>query len=199
MNKNILISLLIVILAIILFSLVLFPAYKYSVNLGGLTIQSNEYNPADYVSSLAEKSEFIILPEMPEQGAIRSYMGNAMNLFIVVLEGNRKDTIQLIRVVDSENNLLYCVSNLGDLKTSEELSAEDCVSFYESRAGSVKVFINLPKEGNSVSATLNENTIILDTGSYSQVGSACLILLKAMFSNAETVLDTVNALTGALS
>ena len=159
-----------------------------------------ESNPLGSLLEFGNEKTFLVSPAFFEAHSINPYMANSMNLFIVVLNGNDRNAVQLIRVFDAEKRLKYCATNFGDELTQENLSPEDCQKFIDGSGDSVKVFIEFPNSSfPKPTVKIQGNTLAISTNNFSELGKTSFVALKIMFGNAEEILKKTNALVEELS
>ncbi len=173
--------------------------FEYSFE--GVILASDSAEPLPVLKSFAEEQSFVVSPEFRESGNINQYMGNSMQLFVVVLSGNKKDITQLIRVIDSSGNLVECGTNHGNVKQSETISAEECTVLIESlKQENVFVDIKLPSpEKGAPRALVEGKTLTITTASYEYVGNTVFSIIKLAFPNAEEILSSTNNSVSGLS
>ncbi|MFH1224556.1 MAG: hypothetical protein V1676_02005 [Candidatus Diapherotrites archaeon] len=172
--------------------------YDYSVTSEGVEFLSNGMPPADYISSFSEGDYFIVSPEFKGERAGQQ-MVDALTLFSTVLRANRKNVAIVARVVDSAGNLTKCQTNRGDLKTSEEITSEECAGML-SDAGYVVIYIGVPDASlPNTRAVFSEGKIEIFPKEGSDAPHASLAVLKSMFGNAEEVISKSNDLFGRLT
>ena len=193
------ISILVIALILVFASLIAYEllfGYKYEFSSpDGFLFVSNEKNPETYLAALGEKHTFLVSPAMYESSTINNYMGNASNLFIVVLNGNDKNAVSLIRVFNSANELIYCKTNLGDVKTEVTLSKDECLQFLDS-SGAVKIIIDFPSEAEFLPrVVVSENELQVIAKDKDGVSMQSFAALKLMYPNAAEIIQKTNLLT----
>ena len=114
----------IVVLIIALLAAALFfpkpKTFKFAVESKGVFFYSDISPPADFLKQTAKKRTFIVSPQLNEKNSNANAVTDSMLLWIGVLQASDKNAVSLIRIVDAENNLLKCRSNLGNTKTDAE-------------------------------------------------------------------------------
>ncbi len=175
-----------------------FPPDASTIQSEGVLFHSESSSPIEHLSELANEEEFIVSVEVHDPvEATDSLMFNGFALFLVVLNGNNKSTIQLLRVVEGEN-LSYCLTNYGDLKTEERITVEECLATLNDEE-KVVVLIDFPNPSLSKPiVTLSGKKIAVESNSIDTINNASFTVLKAMFNNAEEVLAKSNRLTALL-
>jgi len=194
------------IISIVLVALLAFFAFIVFLRLGsgekivveGIVVEA-ESKPVQGLLGMREKKTFLVSPAFYEKHSINPYMANAMNLFIVVLNSNDKNAVQLVRVFSADKNLQYCATNFGNEMTEERLSGQECGQFISSSVDSVRVLIEFPDSSVQKPAiNVKENTITIFTGNFNELGRTAFVALKIMFENAEETLRKTNALVEQL-
>jgi len=168
---------------------------EYSYNVNGLLVESNEFNPESYFAELGNSKSFIVSPAMHEKvTATDQHVFAAATTVSVVLNGNAKEVEMLIRVFGEGNSLLYCLSNLGDVKTSAEISKEDCLAKLDSDAR-VRVLLEAPdSEIPMPYAMLEKNKITLKAQKPEQTNNAAFLVSVIMYPNAQDIINQSNTI-----
>lgn len=173
------------------------PRYDYSATSEGVEFFSNARPPMEYLPSLAAGNSFIISPEFASERAGQEMVG-ALTMFSVVLTANGKKTVSIARLVDSSGNIARCQTNRGNLKTSDEITKEECEGML-SDAGYTVIYIGVPDSAlPNPRVFVSEGKIEISPKTGSDAPRASLAVLKAMFSNAEEAISNSNALVGKL-
>ena len=174
---------LVVIAIITLFNMFFVPAYAYNFEVNGINYSSNYFTPSEFKEIIKNQDLVYVSPVFEENNA-EPIMANAMNLWQVVLIVNHIEAIQLIRSVDSENNLLYCNTNYGDPTKNVILEADECKTILNNN---FSVFI----ETGNPNVILDQNAIIIysNSGNMSNVNFS---VISEVFPNAKEALDIVN-------
>jgi len=195
-----------IILGVVFFFIVLFIVliafnsvsfgYSYYTQ-DNVLIASNHLEPKPYLEDLSNRKTFVVSPEMYESSTVNSFMGNSMNLFLVVLTGNDKNAILMARVLDEQGNFSYCKTNWGDFKTEETISKQACLDFLNS-TNAVKILIEAPHSSELrpfVQVSVKE--IKIRPKRISDLGLLSFSLLKEMFPNAREIVDKTNLIVHA--
>lgn len=161
----------------------------------GVLIDAGQGSPYTAFSELSNSNSFIISPQMYEPTVVLDqYMFNGAALFIQVLEGNRKGVEQVFRVYSPDNEMLYCVTNRGDLSIQETISVEECNLLLQSEDRAI-ILIQFPD--NSLprpELKLAPGRLTAKPKSYSDIGSTCFLALRIMYENAQAVVEASNLL-----
>ena len=182
-------------LAVLLF---VAPKPSNSIIVDGIVLAGRE-NPGSELIALSEAKTFIVSPAFYENHSINPYTANAMNLFIVVLNGNDRNAVQLIRVFNPDKTLKYCATNFGNELTQENLSSTECLGFISSSVDAVKVFIEFPDSAREMARVeVSGDTVTIRAKSFNDVGKTGFVVLRVMFENAEEILRKTNLLVEKL-
>lgn len=184
----------VVIAAIALLAVLAFPRqnYKYEIEQEGTLFQSNYFEPKDYLGALSSQPKFIIAPQVTQGGAINSYMSQSLNLFIVILTYNSRTTVTLLRVTDEKGLLAYCQTNDGNSVGNRAIDSSECNAMLGDKSAAI-VLIDLPDSSLSKSrVVLEENRMRIIPRSPNDAMRVPLLVLRAMYSNSQDVLDQIN-------
>lgn len=97
-----------------------------------------------------------------------------------------KNVTLIISVVDSENNLLYCQTNYGDIYENKELTSQECLSLLDSNYSTIIVYS--PKEERSlVILNLSEKLLLIKPSKKEDVYPSIFISLNQMFKDARLI------------
>ena len=158
---------------------------RFNFTIQGIPYCSNTHTPTSFLSEFAKNEVVYVSPILDEFGADQLIV-NAMNLWQVVLIGNDINVTQLIRVkVDDQIN--YCYTNRGDVKTAEKISLEEC-----------NIIINDPKtavvllEDGREKVVMDGKKIYIYSSTSKVTSQVNFAIIKQIFPNAQSVLDIVN-------
>lgn len=156
----------------------------------GVLIDAGEMDPYNAFSDISSEPKFIISPQMTESmQAVDHATFNAAALFLQVLEGNGRKTVQLVRVYNGERQLLYCLTNFGDLNRSEMLEAGPCQDLLKGEDG-FPILIQFPDQSLSMpSIELSEDSLVIRPSSQEDIGETSFLALRIMFRNAREVIE----------
>ncbi len=191
-----------VITAIVLLSVFIvvnydFSSYKYSVVQGDVEFVSNEAEPGVLLAQLKEYDSFVVAPQFVEKGAENNYMLSSLTMFITVLTFKQKEVISMGRILE-KNELKNCQSNLGDVLTNKELSADDCSKILADSDKGI-ILIALPDSSLEKSrVVLEKGTIKIYPNSFDSVSTSSFAVLKNMYSDADSIIGGINSIVGNL-
>ena len=172
---------------------------KNSVIVNGVEFISDNSSPVSHLPQITEEQEFVVGVEMHDPaGPGEEAMLNASLLFVVVLNYNQRQAVQLVKVLDYENNTTYCLTNHGDVLTEETLSVDECRAMLQDTKKAV-VMVKLPNQGlANPQVHLSGKTIQVESNSLATVGKTSFTVLRTMFENAEEALIKSNNITSLL-
>ncbi|MDD5163351.1 MAG: hypothetical protein PHD95_04040 [Candidatus ainarchaeum sp.] len=175
------------------------PNFIYNYNANGLIVRSNDFDPKMYFAELGNSTNFIVSPEMHETVSADDHsVFGAANIFSVVLTGNKKAVVMLVRVLDSGNSLAYCMTNKGSLQVSEKVSKEQCLAYLDSNSA-VKIMVDYPSESFQIaSAFLEKDRITIRTNSASNIGNSAFVVSAIMYENTEEIISKSNDIVGSV-
>ena len=166
----------------------------------GVLVSSSSGSPFAAFSSLSKSSSFIVSPQMHEPvGSLETYMFNGAALFIQVLQGNQKGIVQVIRVFNSRNEMVYCSTNLGDVKTEQSLSVQECNDLLDSE-GKTVVLIQFPDNSQLQPVIeLDGKKMAIKPKGYEDIGGTCFLALRIMYKNSEDIINASNLIVGRIN
>ena len=156
---------------------------------------TSEGNALELFPEFAENDVFLISPRMNERAkTVDHAIFNGAALFLQVLEGNGRNTVQVLRVYDEEGNFVYCLTNYGDVTVSEELSTEECLEYLSPENGAI-VLIEVPD--NTLARPIIEisgNKLVVRPKTNDDIGDTSFLALRIMFKNSEEIISGANAI-----
>jgi len=158
--------------------------YTYFFNRGGINYYSNILTPNESFTQLKQQSVVYVSPILEENKA-SPYFTNSLNLWQIVLIGNKINPIQLIRVTEN-NELIYCYTNFGNVTDSNQISVQNCKAVLNNNEN----FVVYIEEGNK--GVLLENNKITVSSKETESGQVNFAVIKEIFPNAQEILDIVN-------
>ncbi|PIN85151.1 MAG: hypothetical protein COV47_03600 [Candidatus Diapherotrites archaeon CG11_big_fil_rev_8_21_14_0_20_37_9] len=201
MNKQIyfyataIIAVLVILLAVFIFTNLDFSEYKYSVVKDGIEFVSNVDEPQILFGELRGYDSFIISPAFVQQGPENSFMATPLVLYSTLFVAKQKGLISVARVVEN-GSVVECQSNLGDFKTNKVLTTADCQQLLDDPFYA-KVFIEMPD------ASLERPRVILEHGnvkiiphSFDSVAGVSFTVAENIYPDAKSVIGEVNDLLG---
>lgn len=203
MDKKFLFSLaaVLIVLAAALSIIAFFPiTAQYGLVVEGVLIDSGGKDPYAIFSGISSKNVFLISPQMNKTAkAVDHLMFNGTALFVEVIEGNKRNAVQVIRVFNESGEFEYCLTNYGDVNRSEELGREECLE-YLTLENSAVVLIEPPNNGLPRPVIeLSEGKLIIKPKTNGDIGSTCFLALRIMFKNSQEVIDKANVILGRLN
>ena len=192
-SKFLVIGAVVLVIVILLAVFFLMPKYKFSYNLGGVSYLSNDYVPSEFFSELRASDEVYVSIDIGTQTRDQMVV-NSSNLWIVALNAAHKKAISLVRVIDTNNNFAYCLTNDGNVLVNRRVEVAECSSIL-SDSSKMKVLISIGKEN---SAYLSKNELkIFATGS-DTISTVNYLVIKEAYSNFDDVLVAVGNMIGGM-
>ena len=200
MKKVAIITLVTVILIIALIAFILqgqFPSYKFKAEEENVDFYSTEMEPFEHLRQLSAKQDYLLVLSLKEQGSeINPIMGQALNELAVILVANGKNVTTLAKTFNAYNQLASCQTNRGDIRTSDEISVEECREMLSQLGSQVLIEINppnylLPKSR----VVLEPNQIKLQPKDKNDITRVPHTLLLALYPNTNEIINQVNQTT----
>ena len=185
-------------LAVAISILVFWPSPNLVVE--GVLIDSGNKDPFELFAGFSENDVFLVSPQMNERAkSVDHQMFNAAALFLQVFEGNGKKTVQVLRVYNEENDLIYCLTNYGDVNTSETLDTGTCLEYLRPENGGL-VLIEFP-DPNLPSPVLEIglNSLAVKPKVIGDIGTDSFLALRAMFENSLEIVERSNTILQRVS
>ena len=187
-----------IIVAIVLCSAILFlnnlNSFKFAFEKDNVLFVSNEASPLQLMREFNLNDSIFVSPAIFQSGPENTYQSNAFNLVSIVFIGNDKNTVSLWRVFDRSNKLLSCRTNNGDVLKDIELTAQDCQKILEDKNNAI-VLISLPKDGGKSRIVFSQNRIEIIPEKLENLANVSFAFLKAMYANAELIIQKTNMFT----
>ncbi len=186
-------------LAIAASILALWPGQKGLV-VENVLIEYGNVNPFELFAMFSENDVFLVSPQMNEKAkTVDHQMFNATALFLQVLEGNNRKTVQLLRVYSEESELSYCLTNYGDVNRSETLEKGECLQLLSSENGGL-ILIEFPdsKLPGPV-LEIGEKRLVVKPKTNDDIGNASFLALRIMFKNSQQIIEKSNIIIGTIT
>ncbi len=190
---SIIVLALVLVLALALFFLS-FQEFRFSREYNGIMFVSNYNDPNQMLKDFSSKKTFFsILTRYPKSNTVQ-YLDNATVLESLILNGNDKNAVQIIRDLDSKGEE-YCNTNYGNHKTSVNLNKEQCDLLIASGKDAVKIYLNFPNTSlQKPRIVFGENEIQIMPQSYKDISTTTFYSLEAMFPNATDLVSKANGI-----
>ncbi len=172
----------------------LVPKYKYSYNISGVSYLSNEYTPSEFFNGLRETKDVYVSIDIGEQTRDQMVV-NSLNLWLVALNAGQKNAVSLVRVIDSNNNFAYCLTNDGNVLVTKRIESDECGAIL-SDASKMRIIISIGKEN---AAYLSNNELkVFATGS-DTISTVNYHVIKQLYTNFDDLLLLVKDKIGGVS
>jgi len=189
-NKNkafLALALLVIVLVMVYFLFFSQPSYRFSFDKSGVKFLSNEYTPSEFFKGMKDQNKFIVSIDLVD-GNTSAWVVNSLNLWLVALNADHKETISLVKTVDAQGNILSCLTNDANVLVSRELSVQECTDLISDK-NSFLVEINLAKEDKVI---LSKNKLQLFASGTKTISSVNYLAIKQMYPNFDDILAIVN-------
>jgi len=176
---------------IVMALLVLFASPQNGLLVEGVLIDAGPEDPYALFAGISSREKFLISPQMNEKTAsVDHAIFGGSALFLQVLEGNGRQTVHVIRVYSKERELMYCLTNFGDVNRSERLEAGPCQEFLKEE-NAVLVMIQFPDESLPRPVLeVSKDQIVVKSASQDEIADASFLALRIMFKNAQEVIES---------
>jgi len=166
----------------------------------GTLIDAGSQDPYELFSTISSKERFLISPQMNEKtSAVDHAIFAGSALFLQVLEGNSRNTVQVIRAYYAQGSFAYCLTNYGDVNRSERLEKEECEAFL-GQENAVLVMIEFPDDSlQRPVIELGQDKIVVKSNSQESIDETCFLALRIMFENAREVIERSNVIFGRIT
>ena len=193
LNKSLVPYAIVFVAVVIAVALFLFNSSQDAVLVEGVMVDAGN-SPFEAFSGFSRQNSFVVSPQLYEPVVtLDQYMFNGAALAIQVLEGSNKDVEQLVRVYNHDNEMLYCMTNRGDVKTQETVGVEECQALLDREE---KAFILIQFPNNLLQSPvleLKENRLTVKPKAYDDIGDTTFLALKIMYANALDIVDASNS------
>ena len=152
---------------------------RFSFSINGLSYCSNQFVPTVFFEEFKELDEVYVAITLVENDYDPLEV-NALLLWQVALNSEQKKSIQLVKAIDKQGNLLYCSTNEGDVKIETKLSKEECQILLND---SNKFFVLI--ENGPEKVILEENKLIIYSSTYKVISQINFEVIKQIFPDAE--------------
>ncbi len=195
MNKRFVLPLAVVVVTLVVaIAIFAFVPFQKALLVEDVLIIS-EGNPFEIFPEFAENNVFLISPQMNEKAkSVDHAIFNGTALFLQVLEGNGRNTVQVLRIYDSEENFVYCLTNLGDVTVSEELSPEECLEYLSSENGAIVLIESPDKTLSKPVIEISANKLVVRPKTNDDIGDTSFLALRIMFTNSEEIIAGANTI-----
>jgi len=172
--------------------------YPFQIEKEGIVFKSKTDSPGILLQDAKKSVYFIVSPAIIEDSQESQHLVVASNNVIVVLEANQKNVTQVVRSVDSSNNLLECATNDGNVLNSRVISVSECETLLEDRIGKV-IYIEQPNPNLSQPEVIVEpSAITIKPSNIADSSRVALETVKAMYPESEAIIAYINQILSTL-
>ncbi|MBI4210626.1 MAG: hypothetical protein HY544_03925 [Candidatus Diapherotrites archaeon] len=182
-----------VVLGYFVFSSFGFLGYKYHSSVGGVDFVSNYAEPSVSIGDARSAGSFVVSPEFTDSGQGNGQVTSVLTLYSTVLSAQAKEVVIIGRVLDSNGGIKRCESNLGDVRTSKELTSDECGRLLAD-ARAFMVLISLPDAKlGSPRAVFGQGSIHIYPSSYENLYSSSFVVMSAIYPDTGAIIERVNS------
>ncbi|MFA6319803.1 MAG: hypothetical protein WCX66_02665 [archaeon] len=185
---------LVLIVFFLVYSILFSTNYKYSFNISGVDFVSNDFTPSVFFKEFKDNNSFLVSVDVVDNSS-NAWVVNSMNLWLVALNADRKETILVVRNVDSKGVLSDCLTNDSNVLDSRVVSKSEC-EFLLSDGNRARVIVSL---SNKDFVLLEENKLSVFASSTQTISGVNYVVIKEMYSDFDEVLALINQKIGSVS
>ncbi len=194
MKKHILLFLAVFLILALIYYHPFAPSYKYSYQIEGISLLSNTIDPKTGFQEISKKESFNLITSLNEPLTEKdTYKIKALTKLLMVLSGNNKKTTLIYKIFQN-NNLAYCQTNKGDVKTVEKINPKECLDLEQKNFS-----IILHPLSNERKIVFTENTLQLYPETLEDFDILSSFVSVKLFSNAYQILANSQAIQEAIS
>jgi len=90
--------------------------------------------------------------------------------------------------------ILYCLTNYGDITQAEELSTEECLEYLSPENGAIVLIESPDKTLSRPVLEISENKLVVKPKTNDDIGDTSFLALRIMFENSEDIVAGANAI-----
>lgn len=167
--------------------------YKYSFNISGVDFVSNEFTPSVFFKEFKENDSFLVSVDVVNDSS-SAWVVNSMNLWLVALNADKKETVLVVRNVDESGLVNSCITNDGSVLESRDINAFEC-DLILSDSSKARVFISLSSKDFVL---MEDKKLTVFASSVKTISMVNYYAIKEMYSNFDEVLALVNQKIGSV-
>ncbi len=158
----------------------------------GITFVSKNFAITDAITSLEKDQNISVFYSVPYDNP--EYMSTIPDLFYIypsVFSAKGKTTTLIIGILDEQNNLINCFSNLGDPQKNEELTYEECDELINKEQTLIYIRHPEDREKTEVYFSVEEKMITIVPKNIEDLHIATFLLLEAMYEDFENIMQKI--------
>ena len=178
---------LVLIVLFLIYSLLFTSQYKYSFNISGVEFVSNEYTPNEFFKEFKDNNSFVVSVDVVNN-ASNAWVVNSMNLWLIALNADHKETTLVVKNVNSTGDINSCLTNDSDVLVSRELSSEEC-----------KVILNDKTKGQVVVSLSDKDQVLMEKDKLTifasgtkTISNVNYFVIKEMYADFDNILAIIN-------
>ncbi|MGI6589991.1 MAG: hypothetical protein ACOX1V_05025 [Candidatus Iainarchaeum sp.] len=196
-NKTLLIFASVMLFLVILFliySIFLSNPFKYSFNINGVDFVSNEFTPSSFFKEFRKNESFLVSVDVVDNSS-NAWVVNSMNLWLVALNADKKETLLVVRNVDSKGILSDCLTNDANVLNSRVISKSECEGLLND-INKARIIISL---SNKNFVLFEKNKLSVFASGVNTISGVNYVVIKEMYSNFDDVLTLINQKIGSVN
>ncbi len=174
--------------------------YEYSLTESGILFASNDASIEESLAFIGQQKSFVLSPVgLQTNGSLNGLIGDALVQQQIVLGGNQKLTMTVVRVYDVPNGKwLGCQTDYGTAKDSQFIGLEECQSLL-SPSNSYVILTAFPDDSLSQPLVLiSPTSTVIYTPKEEDIPGVNYLFLRGVFKNAEQLIGVANQVVDAV-
>ncbi len=177
------------------FSNIFSPKQEYKETELGVSFLSNDFPVMDAISILEQDKNITLLYNVPYDN--QDYLLTIPDLFYIypsVFSAKGKHITIVIGLLDENNKIVSCVSNLGDIYKNEEISLEECVEIITKKNTLINIYY--PREDikeTNVHLMVDKKIIMIVPKDTEDLHVATYLLLKGMYEEFDDIMRKIDS------
>lgn len=175
--------------------------YEYSLQESGILFASNEAPIEESLTFIGQQDSFVLSPVgLQTNGSLNGFIGDALVQQQIVLGGNQKLTMTVIRVYDVPNGKwVGCQTDYGTAKDSQFISIGECQSLLSPSSAFV-IRTEFPDSSRSQPLVLlSSTTATIYVPKEEDIPGVNYLFLRGVFKNAEQLIGVANQIVDTVN
>ncbi len=168
---------------------------EYKVTELGITFLSNDFPVMDAINILEQDKNVTLLYNVPYDN--QDYLLTIPDLFYIypsAFSAKGKHITIVIGLLDENNKIVSCVSNIGDIYKNEEISLEECQEIITKKNTLINIYY--PREDikeTKVHLMVEEKIIMIVPKDTEDLHAATYLLLKGMYEEFDDIMREIDS------
>ncbi|MEW6294873.1 MAG: hypothetical protein AB1467_01085 [Candidatus Diapherotrites archaeon] len=195
-------AIVVIAIVLVLVAIFLFPEkgqyYLYKEEAEGIVFESNYFSqPIEYIRGLNSYYIYLIVNDWTEGQENSDAINSVNTAFVAVLNAKDKNVVSVIKVYDDKGNFAYCQTNLGQKRENKQITAEECNSLLLQEDAIKFMFTKPDPKLKKPEIIIEKNYLVtVKANTESEMIRTAYLLLKAMYPDADTIIQNVNSVAG---